>query len=69
VTGVAGTALRVHGLVASADGRTIVRMRREGREDDHPEDLGAEVARALMDGGGAAIEAFEPASPESGPGT
>jgi hydroxymethylbilane synthase len=48
-------ALRVHGLIASTDGRTVVRMRGEG---DDPEDVGAELARALIQGGGAAIEGF-----------
>jgi hydroxymethylbilane synthase len=50
-----GGALRVHGLVASSDGHTVVRLRREG---DHPEEVGAELARALMEGGGAVIEGF-----------
>jgi hydroxymethylbilane synthase len=49
------TALMVHGLVASADGHTVVRLRREG---DDPEEVGARLARALMEGGGAAIEGF-----------
>jgi hydroxymethylbilane synthase len=49
-------ALEVEGLVASGDGRTLVRMRRRG---DEPERVGAEVARALLvDGGGAAIAGF-----------
>ena len=52
-----GTAqLHVHGLVASGDGRTLIRMSRVG---DDPEVLGAEVARALLvDGGGSGIEGF-----------
>ena len=36
--------LRVHGLVASGDGRTVIRMTRSG---DDPELLGVEVARVL----------------------
>jgi hydroxymethylbilane synthase len=48
--------LRVAGLVASGDGRTVVRMAREG---DDPERLGAELARALLEGGGAAIDGFD----------
>jgi hypothetical protein len=47
--------LRVSGLLASADGHTVLRLARHG---DDPEGLGAEVARALLDGGGAAIEGF-----------
>lgn len=48
--------LRVTGLVASGDGRTLVRLSREG---DHPERLGAALAHALLEGGGAAIDGFE----------
>ena len=48
--------LRVAGLVASGDGRTVVRMAREG---DDPERLGDELARALLEGGGAAIDGFD----------
>ena len=47
--------LRVAGLVASGDGRTVIRMAREG---DDPERLGAELARALLEGGAAAIDGF-----------
>jgi hydroxymethylbilane synthase len=48
-------ALRVSGLVASADGHTMIRLSRKG---DDPEAVGTAVARALLDGGGAAIEGF-----------
>jgi hydroxymethylbilane synthase len=48
--------LRVAGLVASGDGRTVVRMVREG---DDPERLGDDLARALLEGGGAAIDGFD----------
>ena len=48
--------LRVSGLAASADGHTMIRLSREG---DDPEAVGAEVAQALLDGGGAAIEGFD----------
>jgi hydroxymethylbilane synthase len=47
--------LQVTGLVASGDGHTVIRMTRQG---DDPEAVGAEVARALLEGGGAAIEGF-----------
>ncbi len=50
-----GTALRVSGLLASGDGHTVIRMARWG---DDPETVGIEVARALLEGGGAAIEGF-----------
>ncbi len=63
-----GGALRLHGLIASADGRTVVRMRREGRADEHPEAVGAELARALMEGGGAAVEGFDATLLGGGPG-
>ena len=49
-------ALRVSGLVASGDGRTLIRLARRG---DDPEAVGAAVARALLTGGGAAIEGFD----------
>jgi hydroxymethylbilane synthase len=49
-------ALRVSGLMASADGHTMIRLSREG---DDPETAGSAVARALLDGGGAAIEGFD----------
>ncbi len=48
--------LRVSGLLASADGHTMIRLSRQG---DDPEALGAAVAEALLDGGGAAIEGFD----------
>jgi hydroxymethylbilane synthase len=48
--------LVVHGLVASGEGRVVVRMSRRG---DDPEAVGAEVARALLvEGGGSGIEGF-----------
>jgi porphobilinogen deaminase len=44
----------VHGLVASGDGRVVIRMSRHG---DDPELVGAEVAHALLvDGGGSGID-------------
>jgi len=51
-----GTRLRVSGLLASGDGHTVIRMTRDG---DDPEALGAAVAAALLNGGGAAIEGFD----------
>ena len=48
--------LRVSGLLASGDGHTVIRVARHG---DDPEAVGAAVARALLDGGGAAIEGFD----------
>ena len=51
-----GAELDVIGLAASGDGRIVIRLTRRGRE---PEVVGAEVARALLDGGAAAIEGFE----------
>jgi hydroxymethylbilane synthase len=51
----AGAALRVQGLLASADGHTIIRMTREGED---PEAVGVGVATALLEGGGRAIEGF-----------
>jgi hydroxymethylbilane synthase len=67
VDGARGTAraLRVSGLVASADGHTMIRLSREGHD---PEAVGTAVARALLDGGGAAIEGFDASSVGSGPG-
>lgn len=50
-----GRSLWVSGLVASADGHKLVRLSREG---DDPEVVGATLARALLDEGGAAIEGF-----------
>jgi hydroxymethylbilane synthase len=48
--------LRVHGLVSSGDGRTLIRLAHTG---DDPEVVGATVARMLLvDGGGAAIDGF-----------
>jgi hydroxymethylbilane synthase len=61
----AAPAMRVSGLVASADGHTMIRLRREG---DDPEAVGTAVARALLDGGGAAIEGFGAGSVGSGAG-
>jgi hydroxymethylbilane synthase len=48
--------LTVSGLLASGDGHTVIRLARQG---DDPEAVGAAVARALLDGGGAAIEGFD----------
>jgi len=50
-----GRTLRVSGLLASGDGHTVIRLTRRG---DDPDAVGAEVARALLEGGGAAIEGF-----------
>jgi hydroxymethylbilane synthase len=60
-----GATLHVSGLVASADGRTVIRLARWG---DDPEALGAALARALLEGGGAAIGSFDGAGPDAGPG-
>jgi hydroxymethylbilane synthase len=49
-------ALRVSGLLASGDGHTLIRMTRRG---DDPEAVGAAVARALLEGGGAAIDGLD----------
>jgi hydroxymethylbilane synthase len=58
--------LHVHGLVASGDGRVVVRMSRHG---DDPELVGAEVAHALLvEGGGSGIEGFEVAALERSDG-
>jgi hydroxymethylbilane synthase len=55
-----GMALTVHGLMASGDGRTLIRMSRRG---DDPEQVGFDVARALLiDGGGSDIDGFEDAA-------
>jgi len=53
-------ALHVHGLVASGDGRVVIRMSRRGHD---PELVGAEVAHALLvEGGGSGIEGFDDAT-------
>ncbi len=57
---VAAGTLFLTGLLAGGDGRTVVR--RSARGED-PEALGAAVARALLDGGGAAIEGSLPFPP------
>jgi hydroxymethylbilane synthase len=49
-------ALRVSGLVAGGDGRTVIRLARVGHD---PAAVGAELARALLEGGGAAIDGFD----------
>jgi hydroxymethylbilane synthase len=54
--GPAGRALRVSGVLASGNGHTVIRMTERG---DDPEVVGAAVARALVEGGGAAIEGFD----------
>jgi hydroxymethylbilane synthase len=51
-----GVGLRVSGVLASGDGHIVIRMTRLG---DDPEAVGAAVARALVEGGGAAIEGFD----------
>jgi hydroxymethylbilane synthase len=52
--------LRVHGLLASGDGRVVIRMSDRG---DDPELVGGAVARALLiDGGGSGIEGFDEAA-------
>jgi hydroxymethylbilane synthase len=49
--------LLVHGLIASGDGRIVIRMTRSGGT---PELVGADVARALLvEGGGSGIEGFD----------
>jgi hydroxymethylbilane synthase len=48
-----GLALRVTGLVASGDGRIVIRVSEEG---DDPEAVGGAVARSLEDGGAAALD-------------
>jgi hydroxymethylbilane synthase len=48
--------IHLHGLLASGDGRVVIRMSRHG---DDPIALGAEVAHALLvEGGGSGIEGF-----------
>jgi hydroxymethylbilane synthase len=51
-----GVGLRVSGVLASGDGHIVIRMTRLG---DDPEAVGAALARALVEGGGAAIEGFD----------
>jgi len=52
--------LLVHGLIASGNGRVVIRMSRRGHI---PELVGADVARALLiDGGGSGIEGFDEVS-------
>ena len=52
-----GGQLVVHGLVASGDGRVLIRMSERGAD---PEQVGHAVARALLvDGGGAGLDGFE----------
>lgn len=50
-----GPRLLVHGLLASADGHTVIRLARQG---DDPEAVGAAVAYALLEGGGRAVDGF-----------
>ncbi len=52
-------ALRVSGMVASGDGRIMIRLTALG---DDPEEAGAALARALLEGGGAAIDGFAAAA-------
>jgi hydroxymethylbilane synthase len=52
----AGPVLRVTGLLASGDGHTVLRVTRRG---DDPEGVGIEVAHALLQGGGAAVDGFD----------
>ena len=59
-----GAGVRVTAMVASGDGRLMVRRAAEG---DDPEGTGAALARALLDGGGAAIEGFAPGAAAGGP--
>lgn len=57
---VVGAELLVHGLVASGDGRIVIRMSRRGHI---PELVGAGLARALLvEGGGSGIEGFDEAA-------
>ena len=48
--------LRVSGVLASGDGHIVIRMNRRG---DDPDAVGAAVARALVEGGAAAIDGFD----------
>jgi hydroxymethylbilane synthase len=51
------TELLVHGLIASGEGRVVIRMSRRG---DDPELVGADVAQALLfEGGGSGLEGFD----------
>jgi hydroxymethylbilane synthase len=59
-----GAELDVVGLAASGDGRVVIRLARRGRD---PEVVGAEVARALLDGGAAGLEGFGDLAEEAGP--
>jgi hydroxymethylbilane synthase len=48
--------LEVHGLLATPDGRTMIRMHRSGMD---PDVVGNEVARALLvEGGGSGLDGF-----------
>jgi len=49
-------ALRVTGLVASGDGRVLIRHADVG---DDPEEIGVAVARNLLEGGAASIDGFD----------
>jgi hydroxymethylbilane synthase len=52
-----GAGVRVHGLVASGDGRSVIRMTHAGPD---PDGVGAELARMLLvDGGGSGIDGFD----------
>jgi hydroxymethylbilane synthase len=54
------TELSVHGLLASGDGRVVIRMSRRGED---PELVGTAVAHALLiEGGGSGIEGFDMAA-------
>ena len=52
-----GPGLRISGLLAGGDAHIVLRATRRG---DDPERVGEEVARALLEGGGAAVEGFAP---------
>lgn len=63
---VAEGSLRLQGMVASGDGRILVRAERVG---DDPEALGRQLARYLMeDCGGSAIEGWDAADPAGAAG-
>jgi porphobilinogen deaminase len=54
------SSLDVHGLVASGDGRVVIRMSHRG---DDPERVGSELAQMLLvEGGGSGIEGFDEAA-------